>query len=83
MLNRESIDKLAQQIGDLFGQQTLRQDLQHNLRALIQSGISKMDLVTRDEFDAQTAVLERTRAKLDQLQTQLEELTQQLNDSSP
>lgn len=87
MINRESIDKLAQQIGDLFGQNTVSQDIQRNLRALIQSGFDKMDLVTRDEFDAQTAVLERTRATLDriekqfaQLETQLNELTKQPND---
>lgn len=81
MINRDSIDKLAQQIGDLFGQNTLSQDIQRNLRVLIQSGFDKMDLVTRDEFDAQTAVLEHTRTKLDQLEKQLNELTQQLNDS--
>ena len=79
MINRESIDKLAQQIGDLFGQNTLPQDMQRNLRAMIQSGLDKMDLVTRDEFDAQTAVLEHTRAKLDRLETQIEEINRQLN----
>ncbi len=79
MINRESIDKLAQQIGDLFGQNTLPQDVQRNLRALIQSGLDKMDLVTRDEFDAQTAVLEHTRAKLDRLEIQIEEINRQLN----
>jgi BMFP domain-containing protein YqiC len=79
MINRESIDKLAQQITDLFGQSTLPQDIQRNLRAVIQSGFDKMDLVTRDEFDAQTAVLEHTRAKIDQLEKQLDELTKNLN----
>lgn len=77
MINRESIDKLAQQIGDLFGQNSLPQDMQRNLRALIQSGLDKMDVVTRDEFDAQTAVLERTRGKLDKLEIQLNELIKQ------
>lgn len=81
MINRESLDQLAQQIGDLFGRSTLPQDVQRNLRALIQSGLSKMDVVTRDEFEAQTLVLERTRAKLDQLEQQLAELTQQLGES--
>lgn len=87
MINRESIDKLTQQISDLFGQNTLPQDIQRNLRTLIQSGFDKMELVTRDEFDAQTAVLEHTRAKLDkienqfdQLEKQFNELTQQIND---
>lgn len=80
MINRESIDKLAQQIGDLFGQGTLPQDVQRNLRALIQSGLDKMDVVTRDEFDAQTAVLERTRSNLDQLEKKLAQLELQFHE---
>lgn len=78
MLNRDSLDQLAQQIGNLFGQSTVPQDIQRNLRALIQSGLSKMDVVTRDEFAAQTAILERTRSKLDALEKQLAELSRQL-----
>lgn len=80
MINRDSLDQLAQQIGNLFGQSTVPQDIQRNLRALIQSGLAKMDVVTRDEFAAQTAVLERTRAKLDALEVQLTELAKQLED---
>lgn len=79
MINRESLDQLAQQIADLFGRSTLPQDVQRNLRALIQSGLSKMDVVTREEFEAQTLVLEQSRAKLDQLERQLGELAQQLD----
>lgn len=79
MINRESIDEIAQRIGDLFGRASLPQDLQQNLRAVIQSGLSKMDVVTRDEFEAQTLVLERTRAKLDQLERQLDEIMQQID----
>jgi len=79
MINRESLDQIAQQIGDLFGRASLPRDLQQNLRAVIQSGLSKMDVVTRDEFEAQTLVLERTRAKLDQLERQLDELMQQID----
>lgn len=79
MINRESIDKLAQQIGDLFGHSSVPQDMQRNLRALIQSGFDKMDLVTRDEFDAQTAVLERTRATLERVEKQLDQLEAQLS----
>jgi BMFP domain-containing protein YqiC len=78
MLNRDSLDQLAQQIGNLFGQNTVPQDIQRNLRALIQSGLARMDVVTRDEFAAQAAILERTRTKLDVLEKQLAELTRQL-----
>ena len=41
---------------------------------MIQSGLSKMDLVTREEFDIQTAVLSKTREKLELLETRLKEL---------
>jgi BMFP domain-containing protein YqiC len=81
MINRETIDQLAQQIGNLFGHSALPQDFHRNLRALIQSGLSKMDVVTRDEFEAQQAALERTRAKLDQLEVQLKELAEQLGNN--
>ncbi len=82
MLNRDSLDQLAQQIGNLFGQNTVPQDIQRNLRALIQSGLAKMDVVTRDEFAAQAAILESTRSKLDTLEKQLAELTRQLGDTN-
>ena len=78
MLNRDSFDQLAEQIGSLFGQSNVPQDIQRNLSALIQAGLAKMDVVTRDEFAAQAAVLERTRAKLDELEKQLAALTEQL-----
>jgi BMFP domain-containing protein YqiC len=78
MLNRDSLDQLAQQIGNLFGQSTVPRDIQRNLRALIQSGLARMDVVTRDEFEAQAAILERTRAKLDALEAQLAELARRL-----
>lgn len=79
MINRDSFEQLAQQIGNLFGQSTVPQDIQRNLRALLQSGLAKMDVVTRDEFEAQAAVLERTRAKLDMLEKQLTDLEAHLN----
>jgi BMFP domain-containing protein YqiC len=82
MLNRDSLDQLAQQIGNLFGQNTVPQDIQRNLRALIQSGLAKMDVVTRDEFAAQAAILESTRSKLDALEKQLADLGRQLEDQN-
>ena len=52
----------------------LPKDVEKNFRSVLQSAFTKMDLVTREEFDAQTKVLERTRAKLEQLEKQLQEL---------
>ena len=49
-------------------------DLEKNLRALLQSAFSRLDLVTREEFDVQREVLLRTRAKLQELEGKLAEL---------
>lgn len=49
----------------------LRDDLQRNFRALLQGGLAWLDLVTRQEFDVQTAVLRRTREKLEALEQRL------------
>jgi BMFP domain-containing protein YqiC len=53
---------------------TMQQDLEDNFRTVLRATLGKLDLVTRDEFDAQTKVLERTRAKVEALQTRLAEL---------
>jgi BMFP domain-containing protein YqiC len=53
---------------------TVQKDLEGNFRAVLRASLSKLDLVTREEFDVQTRVLERTRARLEQLETRLQEL---------
>jgi len=45
-----------------------REELQQNFKSVLQTGLGKLDLVTRDEFDVQRAVLLRTRDKLNELQ---------------
>jgi BMFP domain-containing protein YqiC len=49
-------------------------DLEKNLRALVASAFSRLDLVTREEFDVQREVLARTRAKLQELEAKIAEL---------
>jgi ubiquinone biosynthesis accessory factor UbiK len=56
------------------GAATLRQDLESNFRAVLQAGLTKLDLVTRQEFDVQSGVLKRTREKLDALEVKIAEL---------
>jgi BMFP domain-containing protein YqiC len=51
-------------------------DLERNFRVVLHNSLGKMDLVTRDEFDVQTKVLERTRARLGVLEARLAELEQ-------
>jgi hypothetical protein len=50
---------------------TMQADLESNFRAVLRERLSKLDLVSRDEFDAQTRVLERTRAQLEALEARL------------
>ena len=53
---------------------TVQKDLESNFRAVLRASLGKLDLVTRDEFDTQSRVLERTRARLGELETRLKAL---------
>lgn len=53
-------------------------DLENNFRGLLKSGLERMDLVTREEFDLQVAVLERTRMRLEALEVELKRLEDRL-----
>ena len=64
--------KLAGSIPPAFA--GLKADLEQNFRAVLQSGLAKLDLVTRQEFDVQAGVLKRTREKLEALESRLAEL---------
>jgi BMFP domain-containing protein YqiC len=70
------IDDLAKRLSAALpeGVTALRQDLENNFRAVLQSGLTKLDLVTRREFDVQAGVLQRTREKLETLEARLAEL---------
>jgi BMFP domain-containing protein YqiC len=75
-MSDESIENLAKKLAESVpeGLRSMRDDLETNFRGVLQSGISKLDLVTREEFEVQEAVLARTREKLERLETKLEDL---------
>lgn len=56
------------------GLKNLPENMQEHLRTAIQSTLNKMDIVTREEFDAQVGVLQKTRSKLEQLEKRLKEI---------
>jgi hypothetical protein len=56
----------------------LKEDLEKNMRATLNATFSKMELVTREEFDIQASLLSRTRAKLEELQKKLSELEKEI-----
>jgi ubiquinone biosynthesis accessory factor UbiK len=68
-----SIDELAQKLAGLVppGLRAAEEDLRATFRAALQSGLARLDLVTREEFEVQRLVLQRTREKLDALERQL------------
>jgi len=76
----ESIENLARRLAESVpeGLRSMRNELEINFRHVLRSGISKLDLVTREEFEVQEAVLARTREKLDGLETKLEEFEKDL-----
>lgn len=82
-LPNDFLNDLTHQIGDLFGQsQQIKEDAKQNIKTLLQSQLSKLDLVSREEFDSQAQVLLRTREKLEQLEQQLANLEQKINNDS-
>ena len=76
MIDLNQIDDLARRLSSLVppGLREGREELQQNFKAVLQTGLAKLDLVTREEFEVQRAVLLRTREKLEALQRTVEEL---------
>ena len=74
--NPKQLDELTDRLVNLLpkGARELQSDVEKNIRALLGNVFAKMDLVTREEFDIQTAVLKRTREKLETLEKQLADL---------
>lgn len=67
--------KLAESLPDSL--RAVREDIETNFRSVLKSGLTRLDLVTREEFEVQEAVLARTREKLEALERRLAELEQE------
>lgn len=76
MIDLNNLDELARRLSGLVpaGLRESREELQENFKAVLQSGLSKLELVTREEFDVQRAVLLRTREKLEALEALVQQL---------
>ena len=79
MLDPKIFDDISKRLAGSIppGMQSLQNDLQRNLHTALEAALGKLNLVTRDEFDIQQAVLQRTRQKLEQLEEQLQALETQ------
>jgi BMFP domain-containing protein YqiC len=72
-VDNKVLDKIGRRVDDLIAN-TPVEDVQKNLRALMSGWFARLDLVTREEFDAQQSVLQRTREKLAQMEARVAEL---------
>jgi BMFP domain-containing protein YqiC len=75
-MTEESIDRIARKLAEALpqGLRSIGDDLEKNFRAVLRSSLAKLDLVTREEFEVQEAVLARTRDKLQALEQRLASL---------
>ena len=69
------LDDMMKKFSELMPEplRNMQDDLEKNMRSMMETGLQKMNLVTREEFDIQTAVLQRTREKLEALEARLSE----------
>jgi BMFP domain-containing protein YqiC len=74
-MSDDSLEGLAKKLADAVpgGLRSMRDDLEQNFRSVLRGGLQKLDLVTREEFEVQEAVLQRTREKLEALEQRLAE----------
>lgn len=79
MIKLNILKNLAEKITNSLPEQmsTLKSDFSKNCESILKSAFTKLDLVTREEFDIQTKVLARTRAKLKELEKSLAEIENQ------
>ena len=76
MIDLAQLDELARRLSSLVppGLRESREELQQNFKSVLQAGLGKLDLVTREEFEVQRAVLARTRERLEALERDLSDL---------
>lgn len=83
MFDPKMLDDLARRFANSLpsGVRHLQEDMEKNFRVVLQNALAKMDLVNREEFEVQSAVLARTRAKIDVLERKVAELERRLQEN--
>ncbi len=78
MFDPKSIDDIANKLADAIppGLNNIKDDMEKNFHAILQGALGKLDLVTREEFEVQKAVLAKTRSKLEALEQTVAEIEQ-------
>jgi ubiquinone biosynthesis accessory factor UbiK len=80
-MNSNSLDELARKLAESVPEsvRAFGRDIEGNFKAVLQAQLAKLDLVTRQEFDVQSSILQRTQAKLTELETRIKELEAKLS----
>jgi BMFP domain-containing protein YqiC len=80
-INTNGLDELAKRLADSVPEslRAFGRDLESNFKAVLQAQLAKLDLVTRQDFDVQAAILERSQAKLAAIEARLKELEAKLS----
>jgi len=83
MLDNQTINKLSDKINQLLppGLQQVKSDFDAKLKTLLQQQLSEFEFVSREEFDIQARVLQRTRSKLEALEGKIDQLEKTLETS--
>ena len=82
MVNAKALDELAARIGKAL-EASPAKDIEKNVKAMLHSGLSRLDLVTRQELDVQLEVLRKTREKLERLEAKVAELEARAQPPAP
>ena len=73
MIDKSKIQEISDKISKIIENSPIS-DIEENINALLQSTFTKLDLISREEFDVQTQVLKRTRLKLEDLEKKIDAL---------
>jgi BMFP domain-containing protein YqiC len=84
MFDQKTIDDIANRLSDVIpsGLTNMKDDMEKNFHAILQGALGKLDLVTREEFEVQKAVLAKTRSKLEALEKTVAEIEQQITEQA-
>ncbi len=80
-MKKNFLSDLSERLSDVLPAniKAIKKDVEKNFHAVLQSAFAKMDLITREEFDAQIKVLARSRKKIESLEEKVKELEKKLN----
>ena len=84
MIDNQTINQLSDEINELLppGLQQVKEDFDARLKTLLQQQLASLEMVSREEFDLQARVLQRTREKLEVIEARLKELDQSMSNKT-